>query len=166
MPRTRIHRVFLLVACVTSAPFSAADEIDYLRDVKPILKTHCFRCHGALKAESELRLDTKVLAVKGGESGPAIQPGDSDGSRLVRRITSGDDSRMPPEGERLGDKEIETLKKWIAGGAVSPADEIADDPRAHWAFQPIKRPEPPNVGDTEWSRNPIDAFVARCCHLC
>ena len=153
-----------LVVCATPAAVFAAGGIDYVRDVKPILKMHCFRCHGPLKAESGLRLDTKALALKGGESGPALVPGNSDASNLVQRITGDDDSRMPPEGERLGDKEIETLKKWIAAGAVSPADETADDPRAHWSFQLIQRPELPAVGDAAWSRNPIDAFIARKQH--
>ena len=150
-----------LVACTTPASVFAVDEIDYLRDVKPILKMHCFRCHGPLKVESGLRLDTKVLALKGGEGGAALVPGNSDASNLVQRITGGDDSRMPPEGERLGNKEIETLKKWIAAGADSPADEIADDPRSHWSFQLVKRPGLPAVENAEWSRNPIDAFIAR-----
>jgi len=150
-----------LVVCTTPASVFAVDEIDYVRDVKPILKTHCFRCHGPLKVESGLRLDTKSLALTGGESGPALVPGNSDASNLVQRITGDDDSRMPPEGERLGDKEIKTLKKWIAAGADSPANEKVEDPRSHWSYQPILRPEPPTVGDGEWSRNPIDAFIAR-----
>ncbi len=63
-----------LVVCATRASVFAAGEIDYVRDVKPILKMHCFRCHGPLKAESGLRLDTKALAPKGGDSGPALTP--------------------------------------------------------------------------------------------
>ncbi|MFP6667603.1 MAG: DUF1549 domain-containing protein, partial [Pirellulales bacterium] len=125
------------------------------------MKTHCFRCHGPLKSESDLRLDTKALALKGGENGPALVAGNAAESELVQRITSDDDSRMPPEGERLLIDEITTLKKWIAAGAVSPADEKAEDPRAHWSYRPIQRPEPPAVGDANWSRNPIDTFIAQ-----
>ena len=151
----------LLVECATPGLLFSADGVDYLRDVKPILKMHCFRCHGPLKAESGLRLDTKTLALKGGESGAALVPGNSDASNLVQRITGDDDSRMPPEGERLDDKQIETLKQWIAAGANSPADEIADNPRSHWSFQRIKRPILPTDEEEQWSRNPIDAFIAR-----
>ncbi len=148
---------FLISA--TTVPVWAADKIDYLRDVKPILKTHCFRCHGPLKTESGLRLDTKRLAIKGGDNGPALVPGNALASNLLQRIVTTGDTRMPPAGEPLSAKDIETLKAWITTGAVSPSDEKAEDPRAHWSFQAIKRPSPPVVSNAEWSRNPIDAFV-------
>ena len=161
MARTQLGTLLLVMASRISVPSLAADEVDYVRDVKPILKTHCFRCHGPLKTESGLRLDTKALALKGGESGPALILGNAATSELVRRITGDNDSRMPPEGDRLTSAEIETLKKWIAGGAISPADETAENPRAHWSFKPIERPKRPSVGDAEWSQNPIDAFIVR-----
>jgi mono/diheme cytochrome c family protein len=146
---------------LTALPVSAAEPSDYARDVKPILKVHCFRCHGPLKSESGLRLDTKALAVKGGESGPALTPGNLATSKLVQRITADADSRMPPEGDPLSNSEIATLKKWIAAGAVAPVNEKADDPRAHWSYQPVKRSKPPAVGNAEWSGNPIDAFILK-----
>lgn len=138
----------------------AADKVEYERDVKPILRAHCFRCHGPLKTESGLRLDTKALALKGGENGPALVPRDTDNSRILQRITGDDASRMPPEGAPLSQAEIGTLKTWIAGGAVSPADEVAEDPRAHWAYQPIQRAAVPAIEEGNWSLNPIDAFIA------
>ena len=144
-----------------SSSIPAADKVDYARDVKRILRAHCFRCHGPLKAESGLRLDTRALALKGGEDGTALVPGNPDNSKLVQRVTGDDTSRMPPEGERLDEAEIETLKTWIAAGAVSPADEVAEDPRAHWSYQPIQRPAVPATGKGNWSQNPIDAFIAR-----
>ncbi len=164
MAFSRTHVVLmsaLLIACVASVSVFAADAVDYERDVKTILKTHCFRCHGPLKAESGLRLDTKALALKGGENGAALVPGKAGESKIVQRVTGDDETRMPPEGERLSDAQIETLKKWIAGGAVSPANETPEDPRAHWSFQPIQRPAVPFVNDADWSGNPIDAFLAR-----
>ena len=154
------HSTLWLMTVTISSSLPADAQIDYLREVRPILKLHCFRCHGALKAESALRLDTKSLAQKGGDSGPAIVPGNAAESLLVQRITGGDDSRMPPDGESLTDKQIVAIKKWISLGAIAPADEKADDPGAHWSFQTIQRPRVPTV-DAEWSRNPIDAFVAR-----
>ena len=89
--------VGLLMVSQLSAPISAADAIDHERDVKSILKTHCFRCHGPLKAESGQRLDTKALALKGGENGAALVPGNAADSRIVQRVTGHDKTRMPPE---------------------------------------------------------------------
>src|SRR5688572_4613908 len=122
-----------------------AAEVDYLRDVKPILKHHCYSCHGALKQESKLRLDTAASARKGGRHGPAIP-------ELVKRITSADASfRMPQESKPLSDKEIATLKAWVGQGGIGPADEQPEaDPSKHWAFQPVVRPAVPAVTNASW----------------
>ena len=77
MPFRVVLWLCVLLVSASSTVVFAADEIDYVRDVKPILKRNCFRCHGPLKAESRLRLDTKALALKGGESGAALAPGES-----------------------------------------------------------------------------------------
>ncbi len=147
-----------LIAGVTTYAYGEGG-IDYVRDIKPILKTNCYRCHGPLKSESGLRLDTRALALKGGENGPAFMAGDAGKSKLIARITGGDDTRMPPAGDRLSAKDIEILKSWIAAGAVSPADEQAEDPRAHWSFQEVKRPHVLAVPAAEWAANPIDGFI-------
>src|SRR5687768_15925541 len=70
----------------TALPPTAAQEVDFARDIEPIFRQACHRCHGAQKQESELRLDAKALALAGGLSGPAIVPGDSSASRLVHYI--------------------------------------------------------------------------------
>ena len=119
---------------------------EYIREVKPILRDHCLRCHGPLKAKANLRLDTRIFALKGGK---------------VQKITAKkEEDRMPPEGKPLSEKQIEILKNWIANGAKAPAGEKAYNPGNHWAFQVLKRPKIP-AANAEWSRNPIDAFVAR-----
>ena len=123
-----------------------ADEgVDYEHDIKPLLKERCYACHGPLAQESGLRLDTAAAALRGGDSGTAIVPGDAEGSLLVRRVSSADElERMPPEGQPLSDEEIEILKAWIDQGAASPADEQPQaDPREHWAFRPPVRPALP-----------------------
>jgi hypothetical protein len=121
--------------CAVSA--SAAD-VEYIRDVKPVLRARCFACHGALKQESSLRLDTAESMRRGGEGGPVIVPGDAAASELIARVSAGDlSSRMPPEGHPLAAEEIERIKLWIDGGATAPQDEQPeDDPRGHWSFQP------------------------------
>ncbi|MEX2169860.1 MAG: DUF1553 domain-containing protein [Pirellulales bacterium] len=159
----------LLIATLPAARIilggtAAADEqVDYLQQIKPVLVERCYACHGALKQESGLRLDTAASAIQGGDSGPAITPGDADASLLLQRVTASELSeRMPPEGEPLKAEQIAALRNWIARNAQSPADEQPErDPREHWAFRPIVRPPVPEVANAAWVRNPIDAFISR-----
>ena len=140
--------VFGVLALNTARAESDSDH--YLTEIKPVLKERCFACHGALKQESDLRLDT-VLAMRDHD----ILGEDSE---LLARITStDDDDRMPPEGEPLKAHEIAAIKQWIAGGSPGPADEQPEaDPKSHWAFQRIERPE----GFAIAKANPIDAYFA------
>lgn len=148
---------------VLTIPCYAQEKPDYLRQVKPVLRERCYACHGALKQEAGLRLDTGPLILKGGDSGAAITIGDTNASLLLRRVTSADDSeRMPPEGEPLKPTEINALKSWIRDGAMTPADEQPErSPRDHWAFQPPVRPEVPVLDDATVIKNPIDAFIVQ-----
>ncbi|MFN0053543.1 MAG: PSD1 and planctomycete cytochrome C domain-containing protein [Planctomycetales bacterium] len=149
----------LLLLCRVAA---AAEPVDYLREIKPILKARCFACHGALKQQSGLRLDAGTLIRQGGDSGAVVVPGKPDESLLLERVAAeGASERMPPEGEPLKPEQIEQLKAWISQGATSPEDEQPEpDPRRHWAFQPPVRPPVPQTADST-SRNPIDAFIAQ-----
>ncbi len=151
--------IFLVVAASIAA---AEDVVDYTKQIKPVLRERCYSCHGALKQEANLRLDTATLAIKGGDSGPAIVAVDVDASRLLKRIAATEESeRMPPEGEPLKPAEIAVIRAWITAGAKVPADEQPErDPREHWSFQSPKRPTVPTVTDAAWSQNPIDAFIA------
>src|SRR5262249_58560439 len=84
------------------APVWAADPVDYVRQVKPLLKERCSACHGALKQQGKLRLDTVALIAKGGMSGPAIKSGEPAESLIIERVSDpDDDTRMPPEGKPL-----------------------------------------------------------------
>ena len=159
----------LLASPLPAAPLAAVtatDSAKYLRDIKPLLQNRCFSCHGALKQQAGLRLDTAAAMVRGGDSGPAIIRGDSSKSLLIARVTASDKAqRMPPEheGEALSADQIKALKDWIDASAPAPTDEQpAADPRSHWAFQPIKRPAVPMppTNAPAWGHNPIDAFVA------
>ncbi len=137
----------------------AAEPVDYLRDIKPVLRERCFTCHAALKQEGGLRLDTAGLIQKGGDSGPAVIAGKADGSELIARITSKDAStRMPPEGDPLKPEQIAALREWITQGAKSPGDEMPlEDPRKHWSYQPpIKFSLPAAMNE---SKHPIDVFI-------
>lgn len=142
----------------------AADAVDYLRDVKPLLQIRCYACHGALKQQAGLRLDTATSMLRGGESGPAVKQADANASLLIQRVTDNNLSeRMPPEheGEPLNAAQVELLRRWIDAGASAPADEEPErDPRDHWAFRPRVRPILPADFRREWTRGPLDAFVS------
>ncbi len=152
-------RFFLQTLVLVPTVISAAEPVDYLRDVKPLLKERCFSCHAALKQEGGLRLDTATLIQKGGDSGPAVISGNADGSELLARITSKDAStRMPPEGDPLKPEQIAALRDWINQGANSPSDETPlEDPRKHWSYQrPVKPPVPTATNGAD---HPLDAFI-------
>ena len=159
-----IERVLaiLLLLQVLSASVQAADRIDYEKQIKPIFARRCISCHGVLKHEAELRLDTGALARQGGDSGEAIVVGDSASSLLLKRVLATDPAeRMPQEGEPLTAEQIAAIREWINQGANSPADEKPEqDPREHWAFRRIARPPVPKVPNAGWVRNPIDTFIA------
>ena len=146
---------------IQSLAFADA-PVDYRTQVRSVLQERCFACHGALKQEGSLRLDTTAAAIIGGDSGPSITTGDATGSELFRRVSTSDASiRMPPEGEPLKPAEIDAIRRWIDAGAQAPADEAPEsDPRDHWAFRAPVRPPVPKVNDIVWSHNPVDAFVA------
>ncbi|MEX2262643.1 MAG: PSD1 and planctomycete cytochrome C domain-containing protein [Bryobacteraceae bacterium] len=147
-------------------PCSAQEKVDFRRDIQPILAGRCHSCHGSKLHLGELRLDRKTDALRGGGSGvPAISPGKSADSLLIRYV-SGLDAKtvMPPAGPRLTPEQIELLRNWIDQGAVWPDDEVESAPRQesageHWAFLPRARVATPQVKNKAWVRNPIDAFV-------
>ena len=144
---TRAAAVASLLAAIS---MPAAAGPDFAAEVRPILQK-CLPCHGpdAHSRMANLRLDSREAAT-GAEGGYAgIVPGDSTASRVMARVTA-DSSPMPPTGERLSEREIETLAAWIDAGAAY---------ESHWAFNPPVASGPPEVSDPGWTRNPIDGFV-------
>ncbi len=142
-----MHKVLFLVAVVVAAtPLRGhAAEVDFVRDVQPVLQRHCYSCHGPEKQKSGLRLDIKSEALKGGDGwGPSLVAGQASDSPLIELVTSDDsDSRMPPDGDPLSAAEIQTLTKWIDEGAVWPdgVDQAkVVDNRDHWSFKPLAVP--------------------------
>ncbi|WP_417390394.1 DUF1549 domain-containing protein [Gimesia sp.] len=155
--------ISLVLLAISQSPLyaqSTPTEIDYQSQIKPLLKSHCFACHGTLNQESALRLDSGKLILKGGEIGPAVVAGKPEESLLYQVLTPDADFQMPPEGQgrRLKPDEIQLIKNWIAQGATFPAnDQPEADPAEHWAFQPVIRPAVPDVKTRP--ANPIDAFI-------
>jgi hypothetical protein len=131
-------------------------EINYDRQIRPILSNNCFKCHGpdAEQRESGLRLDLRDEALKPADSGKrAIVPGKPQASRLIERIFSTDGGEvMPPpdSNKKLTGAEKDLLRQWIAQGA-----KYAD----HWSFVVPARPVTPDVKNASWPKNEIDRFV-------
>ncbi|WP_417848065.1 PSD1 and planctomycete cytochrome C domain-containing protein [Thalassoglobus sp.] len=165
LPGCRFSLIQLLSVAVLCNLSVLNAEDNYELEIKPLLKTKCWACHGALKQEAGLRLDSGSLILEGGESGKAVVPGDSAASLLVERISSHDEfERMPPEGEPLTQKQIGLIRTWIDNGAAFPAAEIEQgDPKKHWSFQPLKLPAEgsPFAMELAASSNPIDVFINR-----
>lgn len=149
-------------AMLVIASSAIADENPtprFARDVQPLLKRHCLKCHGPAKREGGLNLSTPAGIVRGGKNGAALVPHDVTASLLWKRIA---EDEMPPE-EPLAEREKEILKRWIAAGAPGlPARETASgaaDGKDHWAFQPLNEVAIPTVRDAARVRNTIDRFL-------
>ncbi|HVC95258.1 MAG TPA: DUF1549 domain-containing protein, partial [Pirellulales bacterium] len=155
------------------------ETVSFEQHVRPILKAHCFDCHGGGETlEGGLDLRLRHLAVKGGESGPALEPGDVAASLMLTRLKAGE---MPPGEKKLTFDQIAVIERWIASGAMTRRDEprqlppgidITPEERDFWSFQPIRRVVPPRPVDTvdresllaahpeaDMVRTPIDSFV-------
>ena len=128
------------------------DDVQYNRDVRPILADRCFACHGPDNEhrEAELRLDRREDAIETG----AIKAGDAVGSKLIQRIGSLDPDIVmpPPQSGTLSPAEKAVLETWIDGGAVY---------QKHWAFEPVVNLSPPTLSDVTWCQNPIDHFILK-----
>lgn len=162
----------MLVPLVAPDSSRADEPIDrplkYETDIRPIFRANCFDCHGATdEKEGELDLRQVRLMTKGGESGPAIVPGNSKESLLVDRIVSGE---MPPGDHRVSEQDIRTIRQWIDQGATTARAEpekiprglgITAEERSYWAFQPIHRPDVPAVKNVKQVKTPIDSFLLR-----
>ncbi|HIM22698.1 MAG TPA: DUF1549 domain-containing protein, partial [Verrucomicrobia bacterium] len=152
---------FCLLASGLGHPLGQAATVTFEADVRPILKAHCFRCHGEdSSAKGGLDVRLRKLLLKGGKHGPAIALGQAEKSLLYKKIRDG---KMPKEQAKLPAEEIETIRQWIEQGAKtvrpepdSPDEWITEEERSFWAFQPIKTPPVPSG-----AANPIDAFLLR-----
>src|SRR5262245_6207496 len=175
-----MRRLLFLVTTVltlTALPCAAAEkavtpeEAQFFETrIRPVLADSCFRCHGPAKQRGGLRLDSRAALLAGGDRGPAVVPGDPEKSLLITAVGHTDDLKMPPS-KKLPAQQVGDLTRWVRLGAPWPgADEavpvttrrgefrITDRDRAHWAFQPVRRPDVPAVKDRAWVANPVDAF--------
>ncbi|MEO6741542.1 MAG: PSD1 and planctomycete cytochrome C domain-containing protein [Chthoniobacteraceae bacterium] len=173
-------RLWLLPTILLAASFEArAQEITkeqtefFESKIRPVLADTCYRCHSADAGKSKggLTLDSRDAILKGGETGPAVVPGDATKSLLIKAINYGDpDLQMPPSstGGKLSDVQIADLTTWVKMGAPVPANATAiksklsgmtDKARGHWSYQPVKIPKVPINKNQQWCRTPLDCFI-------
>ena len=142
--------------CWPQAVTRGQRQIDFQRDIRPILSDKCFACHGpdAANLKIKLRLDSEAAALAELRAGKrAVVPSHPEQSELIRRSNAKDEAaRMPPveSGRKLTEQEIGLLTEWIRQGARF---------EQHWSFVPPVRPPLPKINDTAWPKNAIDAFV-------
>ncbi len=192
--------ILLAAAAATVTPSTASAPADPPRNpadpaaieffekrIRPLLADHCHTCHGsdADKRKAGLRVDSRQHLLQGGDTGPALVPGEPDRSLILRAVRYDDpDLQMPPK-TRLPAAAIEDLQRWIALGAPWPATassentptdtpdtdnppptpshtrgfDVAQRRADHWAWQPVTRPTPPTVRRQDWPASAIDRFV-------
>jgi mono/diheme cytochrome c family protein len=153
--------ILLVSASVFGAPLPTFEK-----DIRPILKAHCFDCHGeGEKLRGGLDLRLRRLILKGGDDGPVLVPGKPERSPLFKLVDSGE---MPKREKKLTRDEVAVIKKWIASGAKTARAEptqigkgagITDEERAFWSFQPIRHPAVPTTKPKDLARTPIDCFL-------
>src|SRR5262245_30007668 len=140
--------------------------------VRPVLAENCFRCHGPKKQKGDLRLDSLAGMLEGGDQGPVLVPGHPEKSLFIKAIRYNDAELKMPPSQKLSKAQIDDLALWVKMGAPWPGSDktgpigkrpaefqISDKDRAHWAYQPVKRPETPEVKNKSWVENSIDAFI-------
>src|SRR5579871_6754879 len=126
-------------------------QLDFFENkVRPILVNSCYKCHSAdsEKVKGGLFVDSRNGMIKGGNTGPAVVPGNVQKSLLIKAVSYTDpDLQMPPKNQKLSDQQIADLTTWVKMGAPDPRGAMAASAKAkdygagrtHWAFQPIKR---------------------------
>ena len=150
---------------------TAEQSAFYVDKVLPIFAENCYRCHSAEggKDKGGLTLDSRDAMLKGGDTGPAVVPGDAEKSLLIKAVGYKDtDLQMPPKGEKLSPAQVADLSAWVKMGAPVPANGkailsklsgLTDKARSHWAYQPVKKPQVPVNKNQQWCRTPVDCFI-------
>jgi hypothetical protein len=167
----------VVVACAApagaAAPKAEPAGLEFFeKHVRPLLVEHCYKCHSAQaeKLKGGLLLDTRDGVLKGGDTGPALLPGDPDKSLLIKAVRYTDpDLQMPPlkSGGKLSDEQIHHLEAWVKMGAPDPRDSALTQHATrntqhatnHWAFKPVRRPQLPAVKSAKLIQTPVDSFV-------
>lgn len=137
----------------------AQEKVNYQEHIVPIFRNNCFKCHSQDTSKGDLDLSTFGAALKGGSSGPGLQSGDPDGSKLFKVVTHGEEPKMPPN-SKISDKEIELIKKWIAGGLLESSGSkaiVSNAPKVDLAVDLSKlgKPDGPPALPLDWLQEPV-----------
>jgi Protein of unknown function (DUF1553)/Protein of unknown function (DUF1549)/Planctomycete cytochrome C/Concanavalin A-like lectin/glucanases superfamily len=162
-----------IAAGAVAAPTPEQTEF-FERKIRPVLAAECYECHAGKKAKGGLKLDWRGAVEKGGDTGPAIVPGNAAKSLLIQTIRHEDaDLKMPKNGAKLDDDVIADFVAWVNMGAPDPRDQPPSEQlagastwdttlalrKAWWSFQPRRQPPIPNPADATWSDHPVDRFL-------
>lgn len=139
--------------------YSQAPKVNYTDHILPIFQNACTNCHNPDKKKAGLDLTTYQGAMAGGETGPAIKPGNADGSFLYKVSAHLEEPKMPPKGDKLSEAELKLVKEWIAGFALETANSkpaVAAQNKVDSVVVSLTRPEgpAPMPGDL-----PLEPFV-------
>jgi len=149
----------MLILVATALPGGADETTDFFeKRIRPVLHEQCVKCHGPEKQKAGLRVDSREALLHGGDTGPALIPGNAESSLLIKAVRHMDaDLKMPPpkEAPKLADAIIADFEAWVTSGAVFPAGAAAQPAAMHWAFQPVRKPEVKAPGGV----NPVDALL-------
>jgi hypothetical protein len=155
----------IALSAQSSAPDAAGVEF-FEKNIRPVLATRCYVCHGAMapKLQGGLQLDSRDGLRKGGNSGSPITPGDPDASLLIKALRYTDPSLKMPPGKALAPAVVANFELWVKMGAPDPRTETpkmksAVKGRDWWAFKAPVRPAVPAVSDASWIQSPVDNFV-------
>jgi mono/diheme cytochrome c family protein len=159
------------IAALDTAPARALEtngEAFFEANIRPLLLERCAECHGETKQKGGLRLDSKAAWQRGGDSGTALTPGNPEASLLLKAVRYADSELQMPPKKRLDPAEVALLEEWIKMGAPDPRTgpaspvpgSIKDAASQHWAFQPVRRPAPPDTPHSNGPAHPVDAFVS------
>ncbi|MBK9169943.1 MAG: PSD1 domain-containing protein [Bryobacterales bacterium] len=155
--RTRVLLTLAVLATPVAAQDFAPDAIAFYEDqVKPVLRRNCVACHNAKNRTSGFSLASREHVLEGGNRGPGFSPEAPASSVLLKAVQHESDLKMPPTG-KLKDADLAVLTRWVEMGLPWPKTEVSADfgkPK-HWAFQPVRQPEPPGSGHA------IDAFILK-----
>ena len=162
----------------STAPKYSDEQINFFESkIRPALVKHCYKCHSedGDKIKGGLLLDTREMSLVGGDTGPAVVPGDLDESLLYAAILYTDsDLEMPPK-YKLDDGVIADFRTWIEMGAPDPRERKSksgapaeytntidiEAGRDHWAYQLPSASSEPSPEAGSWSLNEIDTFIAK-----
>ena len=178
MTSLRRHILTLLIGMFGLAANSQAkmtpEQLSFFETkIRPVLAENCYSCHAnsAKKLKAGLFLDHGSTILKGGDSGPAVVPGNLEKSLLIEAVRyKNPDLQMPPK-KKLSDTAVRDLEKWVEDGAPWPNEpepekrlgpksfDLQKRKSEHWCWQPVERAKAPQVNDRAWGKGAIDTFI-------